>query len=49
MTTRSALEPTDWYMLPMSVFSGWLTGAEFQLTVIRALLTPVRGSSVASL
>ena len=44
-----ALAPTDWYMAPMSVDSGWLTGAWFQLTVVSAGCSAEIGSSAASL
>ena len=49
VTTRSASAPTDWYMLPISVLSGSLTGAWFQFTVVRLGSSLAIGSSVASL
>ena len=49
MTTMSALAPTDWYMEPMRVDSGSLTGAWFQLTVVSAGCSLAIGSSAASL
>src|ERR1700684_2053907 len=47
--TRSALAPTDWYMLPMSELSGSSSGAWFQFTVVSSGFIRVIGSSEASL
>ena len=45
----SALAPTDWYVEPIMVDSGSLTGASFQLTVVSAGSSFTIGSSAALL